>query len=211
MTTLLGGDGLATFVEAGTCDSPKQFFDRHIRHSSSFSPDVKIKLVSLSISYIFGQIFITLFVTSLPIPHHNRSTLHTKNSFNCNQNTDNISAAIGFSGPNMAAILLSCLGLTTSKLRAKQRAKKEREQEYEENFDILKEQNANRVRQLSNQGSYQGSTDGRTLYGDGVTDHAPEMQQHHSRNCSTAQPTAAAPAPPKYDDIVEETASRHSG
>lgn len=108
----------------------------------------------------------------------------------------------------MAALLLSCFGLTTSKLRAKQRAKKERKQEYEENFDFLKEQNANRVRQLSNQGEYQGSLDGRTLHGDGVTDHGPEMQQH-SRNGSTTQNTTFAP--PKYDDIVEETSSRHSG
>lgn len=125
-------------------------------------------------------------------------------------NTDNISAAIGFSGSNMAALLLSCLGITTSKIRAKQRAKKEREQEYEQNFDFLKEQNANRVRQLSNQGEYQGSMDGRTLYGDGVTDRSPEMQQQHSRTGSTTLP--ASQGPPKYDDITtEETASRHSG
>ncbi|KAI4765268.1 hypothetical protein E4T52_00094 [Aureobasidium sp. EXF-3400] len=104
----------------------------------------------------------------------------------------------------MAALLLSCLGITTSKIRAKQRAKKERKQEYEENFDFLKEQNANRVRQLSNQGEYQGSMDGRTLYGDG----GPEMQQH-TRNGSTTQNTSHGP--PKYDDITEETASRHSG
>ncbi|CAD0087793.1 unnamed protein product [Aureobasidium vineae] len=108
----------------------------------------------------------------------------------------------------MAALLLSCLGLTTSKLRAKQRAKKERKQEYDENFDFLQEQNAHRVRQLSNQGEHQGSMDGRTLYGDGVTDHSPEMQQH-SRNGSTTQTTTHAP--PKYDDIVEETASAYSG
>lgn len=108
----------------------------------------------------------------------------------------------------MAALLLSCLGITTSKIRAKQRAKKERKQEYEENFDFLKEQNANRVRQLSNQGEYQGSMDGRTLYGDGVTDHGPEMQQH-TRNGSTTHNTSHGP--PKYDDITtEETTSRHS-
>jgi hypothetical protein len=123
-------------------------------------------------------------------------------------NTKIISAAIGFSGSNMAALLLSCLGITTSKLRAKQKAKKERKQEYDENFDFLKEQNANRVRQLSNQGEYQGSMDGRTLYGDGVTDHGPEMQQH-SRNGSTTQNTS--PLPPKYDDITDEATSRHSG
>jgi len=121
----------------------------------------------------------------------------------------NISAAIGFSGSNMAALLLSCLGITTSKLREKQRAKKERKQEYEENFDFLKEQNANRVRQLSNQGEYQGSMDGRTLYGDGVTDHGPEMQQQHSRTGSATQNISHGP--PKYDDITEETTSRHSG
>ncbi|KAK5999483.1 hypothetical protein QM012_005336 [Aureobasidium pullulans] len=108
----------------------------------------------------------------------------------------------------MAALLLSCFGFATSKLRAKQRAKKEREQEYEENFDFLKEQNANRVRQLSNQGEYQGSMDGRTLYGDGGTDHSPEMQQH-TRDGSTTQNTTFAP--PKYDDIAAETSSRHSG
>ncbi|KAI5272192.1 hypothetical protein E4T47_04584 [Aureobasidium subglaciale] len=101
-------------------------------------------------------------------------------------------------------------GLTSSKLRAKQRAKKERKQEYEENFDVLKEQNAHRVRQLSNQGLYQESLDGRTLCGDGVTDHGPEMHQT-SRSGSTAHMTAPAPGLPKYDDIVEETASRHSG
>ena len=109
----------------------------------------------------------------------------------------------------MAALLLSCLGITTSKLREKQRAKKERKQEYEENFDFLKEQNANRVRQLSNQGEYQGSMDGRTLYGDGVTDHGPEMQQQHSRTGSATQNISHGP--PKYDDITEETTSRHSG
>ncbi|KAI5194169.1 hypothetical protein E4T39_08752 [Aureobasidium subglaciale] len=96
--------------------------------------------------------------------------------------------------------------LTSSKLRAKQRAKKERKQEYEENFNVLQEQNAHRVRQLSNQ----GSLDGRTLYGDGVTDHGPEMHET-SRTGSTAHITAPAPALPKYDDIVEGTASRHPG
>lgn len=108
----------------------------------------------------------------------------------------------------MASLLLTCFGLASSKITAKQRAKKERKQEYEQNFDFLKEQNANRVRQLSNQGEHHGSLDGRTLYGDGVTDHGPEMQQH-TRNGSTTQNTTFAP--PKYDDIVEETSSRHSG
>jgi hypothetical protein len=107
----------------------------------------------------------------------------------------------------MAAILLACIGLSTSKLRAKQRAKKERKQEYEENFEALQAQNATRVRQLSNQGSYRASMDGKTLFGDGITDQSPEMQQHHSLS-TNIRPTAHAP--PKYDDIVEETASRHS-
>jgi hypothetical protein len=166
--------------------------------------------VSFQDLYIFHPPHIHFF---RGLPHKNTieiSHCSLRSHFDPFLNTDNISSAIGFSGSNMAALLLSCLGITTSKLRAKQRAKKERKQEYDENFDFLKEQNANRVRQLSNQGEYQGSMDGRTLYGDGVTDHGPEMQQQHSRNGSTTQTTSQGP--PKYDDITdEETTSRHSG
>lgn len=102
----------------------------------------------------------------------------------------------------MAAILLSCFGIAASKLSAKRRAKKEREQEYGDNFEVLKEENAKRVRQLSNQ----GSTDS-TLYGDAVVDRSPEMQQAQNG-------VASVNGPPKYDDIVEQrerTGPRVSG
>ena len=106
----------------------------------------------------------------------------------------------------MASLLLGCLGFTSSKFRAKRQAKKEREQEYVENFEALKEQNAHRVRQLSNQGSMES-----TLY-DGRNGHAPEMEQHGGhRHGSVTQNSTAGHGLPKYDDIAEHTEPRTSG
>ena len=105
----------------------------------------------------------------------------------------------------MASLLLGCLGFTSSKFRAKRQAKKEREQEYVENFEALKEQNANRVRQLSNQGSMES-----TLY-DARDDRAPEMEQHGHHQGASRQNSTAGLGLPKYDDIVEHTEPRTSG
>jgi len=52
----------------------------------------------------------------------------------------------------MAALLLGCFGIFSSKVIKKQQARKEREEEYNRDFEILKEKNAERVRQLSDAG-----------------------------------------------------------
>lgn len=89
----------------------------------------------------------------------------------------------------MASLLLSCLGLASSRFRDKRRAKAEREKEYTENFESLKEQNAKRVRQLSGHGSID-STSG--LVSD--THRTPSMQEESTGTLQLGLP--------KYDDIM---------
>ena len=52
----------------------------------------------------------------------------------------------------MAALILGCCGFVGNRISTSRRARKERETEYNENFETLKEENARRVRQLSDAG-----------------------------------------------------------
>ena len=52
----------------------------------------------------------------------------------------------------MASAVLSCCGLISSRLAQKAKDRKERESEYSQNFEVLREENAKRVRHLSDLG-----------------------------------------------------------
>lgn len=52
----------------------------------------------------------------------------------------------------MAAALVGCISILTRRFSKRQREKKQRQEEYTENFESLKNENAKRVRQLSDAG-----------------------------------------------------------
>lgn len=90
----------------------------------------------------------------------------------------------------MAALIVGCIGLLSCKLSKKSRDRREREEEYNSQFEVLKEENAKRVRQLSKSSHHENAA---AAPGDNVMD---------GPTTTTTTMAIPASAPPSYDDVA---------
>lgn len=129
----------------------------------------------------------------------------------------------------MAALLLTCCGMLSSRISKKRSARKQRDMEYSENFEVLKEENAKRMRHLSDAGvpGYENITGGvgasvvessgltrgsswesshQARHGGGSVETLGTVEERGGDGEGTGRPSAASGEMrmlPSYEDVVQ--------